>query len=121
MSLYSHCNDCGRPRRRASLSACRLWPQATYSRLRSSAFGRIVDSYSPTGCASAIVCQVISSKRLPVFMLGDRCATFDPITGVDVADTIEIFDDRVVDVAADDAIGIVALGLFNHDDAGTRR
>src|SRR5206468_2012017 len=35
--------------------------------------------------------------------------------GVDVADAIEILDDGMVDMAADDAVCIAALGLFDDD------
>ncbi len=48
-------------------------------------------------------------------MLCNRRAAFHPVAAIDVADAVDFGDDGVVDMAADDAIGVVAACLLDDD------
>lgn len=49
-----------------------------------------------------------------IHRLGNRCAAFHPVTGIDVTDTVNILHHRVVNVATDDAVDIVAACFIRY-------
>ncbi len=47
-------------------------------------------------------------------MFGHGGAAFHPVAGVDVAHALNVLDQRVVDMAADDAVGAGTAGILGH-------